>query len=119
MVVLACALFGSTLCINNCGVGVVVMVEVIVKGMDVVVRVGDSVCVSVIGVGEPGVDVRVGSGVNVSTVAVGKGVSEETGVGVGVGNIGAPNSLHPRSGDMPVKPVNGLGGTCSPLTAIY
>jgi len=99
MVVLACALFGSTLCINNCGVGVVVMVEVIVKGMDVVVRVGDSVCVSVI--------------------AVGRGVSEKTGVGVGVGNIGAPNSLHPWSGDMPVKPVNGLGGMRSPLTAIY
>ena len=95
------------------------MVEVTVKGMDVAVKVGESVGASVIVVGEPGVDVRVGGGVNVSTVAVGRGVSEKTGVGVGVGNIGAPNSLHPWSGDMPVKPVNGLGGMRSPLTAIY
>jgi len=70
------------------------------------------------GVSEPAVDVRVGRGVSDSAVVVGRGVNEEMGVGVDVGNIGAPNSLHPRSGAMPVNPAIGVGGTSSPLFAL-
>ena len=81
-------------------------------------ELGVLVTVSV-GAGEPVTAVRVGAGVNVSTVALGRGVAEEMGVGVGVIKIGAPNSLHPKSGDAPPNPAIGLGGICSPLFAIY
>ena len=85
----------------------------------VVMGVGElGVLVAVSGVGEPVTAVRVGSGVKVATVAVGRGVSDGMAVGVGVGNIGAPNSLHPRSTDPPPNPAIGLGGTSSPLLAI-
>src|SRR5688572_8695350 len=64
------------------------------------------------------VDVRLGADVSVGkNVPVGAGVDEVTGVAVGVEKIGAPNSLHPRSGAAPVNPVIGLGGTGSPLLA--
>ena len=64
------------------------------------------------------VDVRLGAGVSVGkNVPVGAGVDEVTGVAVSVEKIGAPNSLHPRSGAAPVYPVIGLGGTGSPLLA--
>ena len=86
--------------------------------MDVAVTCGvgePGVFVTVIAVGETTVDVRAGSGVKVSAVAVGRGVSDETGVEVGVMKIGDPNSRHPRSGAAPAKPRIGLGGTNSPL----
>jgi len=78
------------------------------------------VTVGVRGVAEAAmVGVMVNVGVKVTGVKVGKGVSELIGVGVGVMNIGAPNSLHPKSGAAPVKPVIGFGGIGSPLTATY
>ena len=98
--------------VNGAGVAVFVAVEdaVAVKGMSVGVMV--TVGVSVIGVGEPGVNVRVGRGVSDSIVAEGRGVA------VDVGNIGAPTSLQPKSIDAPINPANGTGGTCSPFAAI-
>jgi hypothetical protein len=80
-------------------VGVMGVTVMVVCGVGVIGVLG--VLVTVTGVGEPGTDVRVGMGVNVSTVAEGRGVSDEMGVGVGVINIGAPNSLHPKSGAAP------------------
>ena len=96
--------------------------------------VGDAITAVLVGgtVGEPGVTVGVSGvaeagmvavivsvGVTVTGVNVGRGVSELTGVGEGVIKIGAPNSLHPRSGAAPVYPVIGCGGIGSPLTATY
>ena len=81
----------------------VVDVAVGVPGVEVKVDAGvgeTGVDVSVAGVGDPGVAV-IGVGVDVVRV----GVGEETAVGVGVIKAGLPNSLQPRSGAVPVKPV--------------
>ena len=66
--------------------------------------VGDpGVTVGVMGVAEEGiVGVMVNVGIRATGVSVGRGVSELMGVGDGVMNIGAPNSLHPKSGAAPV-----------------
>ena len=53
------------------------------------------------------VAVIVSVGVEVIGVKVGSGVREEIKVAVGVKNIGAPNSLQPKSGAAPVYPVIG------------
>ena len=66
-----------------------------------------------VAVGVTGVKVRVGN--KVAVIEVGDGIGEA----VGVMTIGLPNSLHPRSGAAPIKPVSGLGGTSSPLGAAY
>ncbi len=95
-----------------------------VGGTTTTVLVGAAVTVTGVGVAAGTVsdttivEVRLGAGVSVGkNVPVGAGVDEFTGVTVGVENIGAPNSLHPRSGAAPVNPVIGLGGTGSPLPA--
>ena len=65
--------------------------------------VGEGVAVGVSGVAEAGmVGVKVNVRVGVTGVSVGIGVSELIGVGDGVIKIGAPNSLHPKSGAAPV-----------------
>lgn len=95
-------------------------VAVDVTGTVVAVDEGAGVAGVTVGgvvVGEPGADVKVGAGVSDSTVVVTVGVSDEMGVGVGVMNIGDPNSLHPRSG-APVNPTIGVGGTSSPFAAM-
>ena len=69
------------------------------------VEVGSGVSgvdVAGMGVFEPLIAVCVGAGVNDSTVAVAGGVKERMAVGVEDENIGAPNSLHPKSGAAPV-----------------
>ena len=66
-------------------------------------EMGVGVTVGVMGVAEGGiVGVIVSVGVIVTGVSVGRGVSELMGVGEGVMKIGAPNSLHPKSGAAPV-----------------
>ena len=75
-------------------------------------------------VGVPGCGVAVGAAVPVpvgagEAVAVTGSVPVGEGSGVGVIKMGLPNSLHPRSGAEPVKPVRGVGGTASPLAAAY
>ena len=78
------------------------------------------VTVGVIGVRVAGgVAVLIGVMVGVIGVKVGKGVKDAIRVAVGVKNIGAPNSLQPRSGAAPVYPVIGWGGIGSPSLATY
>ena len=110
MVVFAGAEFGFTPCMVI-GTAVIVMVAVggaVVGDAGATVFVGKTVgelgvTLGVMGVAEGGiVGVMVSVGVIVTGVSVGRGVSELMGVGDGVMNIGAPNSLHPKSGAAPV-----------------
>ncbi len=134
-VVLAGAVFGTMLRIAGNGVAVMATVGeggiavavgggrvgmgIVGVGMDIVgeggagVIVGRGVAVITVTAGVIGVNVAVGEDVSVATVGEGMGEA------VGVNTIGAPNSLHPRSGAAPTKPVSGLGGTGSPLAVIY
>ena len=127
MVVLACAAMGFTDCIARGGVGVTV--DVIVGGKTtvavadgrMVVGVGGpgvAVTTTTMGVGDGTVTVAVGDGVSVTGVILGRGVKEAISVDTGVRKIGAPTSLQPRSGAPPVYTI-GLGGTNSPLLAVY
>ena len=121
----ACAALGVTPCM---AIGANVAVVAAVGGA----VVGDAITAVLVGgtVGEPGVTVGVTGvaeagmvgvmvrvNVGVTGVIVGRGVSELIGVGDGVINMGAPNSLHPRSGAAPVYPVIGCGGISSPFVA--
>lgn len=120
-VVLACAPIGFMDCIETGGVGVNVKVAVGDRVGDavaaMVVDVGVLVAITV--VGEATMAVVVGNGVSVTGVMVGIGVAEEIRVDTGVVNIGAPTSLQPRSGAAPANTAIGLGGTNSPLLAVY
>src|SRR5512146_287324 len=62
---------------------------------------------------------RVAGGAITGLVDVTAGPKVRVGVGAPVPAIGPPNSLQPRSGAEPVKPVSGLAGTSSPLTVVY
>lgn len=66
-----------------------------------------------------GVKVNVEEGTGDGSITPGGSVAEGGGAGVGVTKAGLPNSLHPRSGAVPRKPVIGLNGTGSPLAARY
>src|SRR5688572_13591182 len=127
-VVSASALFGSISTIVSCGVAVTARVPVAVgrgvkvevgvpgvTGVDVDVEMGVRVVVGD-AVGK-GVKVKVEEGTGVGGVTPGGSVGEGGAVGVAVTNAGLPNSLHPRSGAAPRKPVIGRGGTGSPLAA--
>src|SRR6266508_3236130 len=119
------------LCMASCGVGEAVIPWVGVKLGVIGVALGAIVEVAG-GEGETGVAVA-GPGVAVTTMAVwvlsvgsvGRGctviVAKSVGGGIGDGvavmNAGLPNSLHPRSGAGPTKPVIGIGGTFSPFAA--
>src|SRR5688572_27007368 len=102
-------------------------VDVIVGGrVDVAVGVAGTISVGVMvgvvvsvgdAVGE-GVNVRVADGIGEGGTTPGGSVTEGRGVGVGVTIAGLPNSLHPRSGAAPRKPVIGLNGTGSPFAAM-
>ena len=111
---LAWALIGSMpMMLSASGVLVFVGVEacVAVPGTVVGDATGEArVAVAGTGVGELEVDVGLESGVMDGGVMVGGTVAEaiKVGVTVGVGKIGAPNSLQPRSGAAPVKPVIGV-----------
>ena len=65
-----------------------------------------------------GVNVAIAVAVGVTGVRLARGVTDGIGEAVGVMNMGLPNSLHPKSGAAPVKPVIGVGGMGSPLFAI-
>ena len=79
-------------------------------------RVGVTVAI-VVDVGETGrVNVAIGDAVG---VALTRGVTDGVIDAVGVIKSGLPNSLHPRSGAMPAKPVRGVGGISSPFFATY
>jgi hypothetical protein len=127
-VVSASALFGSISTIVSCGVEVTARVpvgagrgvKVVVgeaggTGVDVNVEIGVTVIVGD-AVGE-GVKVNVAEGIGEAGATPGGSVGEGGGAGVAVTNAGLPNSLHPRSGATPIKPVSGMGGTASPLEA--
>ena len=109
-VVFAVAVFGVTLWTVTCAakVAVPVAVGVVTVGDGSPgVMVGNPVGEGVNGVADIERRVGVSTGVRVTGVAVDRGVNEDTGVSVGVINIGAPNSRHPRSGAAPAKPVIG------------
>jgi len=105
------AVFGVTLSMLGCGVGVMAVVGdgkgKVAEGAGTVgeagaeVFVGTGVKVTTVAVGETGVNVKVGA--MVGAAEVGDGMGEA----VGVITIGLPNSLQPRSGAAPVNPMIG------------
>ena len=134
--VFACADVGAMLCTLTCVVDVAVLAEgevgagplgVAVAGGAVIVAVaagtvgvtGVDVAVNGLGVADAAVDVTLGGTVGETEVDVTGRVGDGMAEGVGVMNIGLPNSLHPRSGAAPANPVIGSGGTGSPLLATY
>src|SRR5688500_3571938 len=119
------AVFGVIVTMVGCGVDVIVTVDGDVVDVEVDVAgatvgegdggvfVGGDVKVTTVAVGETGVIVGMEDGVSVAKVGDGMGVA------VGVMTIGLPNSLQPKSGAAPMKPVLGTGGIGSPSADTY